>query len=350
MAKALTPKTNLAPTTDAAAFERYGLSDEQLAVILKNMLLQRTLDNRGFQLNRQGKIPFALGSEGHEAVQAAAAMAFKRGSDILVPYYRDLGLVLGVGFSPLEVLLSLFARAADRSAGRQFPNHYSNHDLNVMSISSIIAAHVPHAVGAAYAIKYRGESGRAALVTFGEGATSEGEWHESVNFAAVHNLPIVFLCQNNEFAISVPQSQQMHVKDVAQKAAGYGIPGETFDGLDPLVSYDATHRALERARRGDGPSLLEGKCARFLSHSTDDDDRTYRTREAVQELRKRDPIATYEAFLIAHGIMAEDEAAQLRRDVLRETNEATDEAEAMPLPAAADLYKNVHEGDYQPWQ
>ena len=271
------------------AFERYGLNDEQLVTILRNMLMQRIVDNRGFQLNRQGKVPFALGSEGHEAVQAGAAMAFARGKDILVPYYRDLGLVLGIGYPILDLLLSMFARSADRAGGRQFPNHFGNHELGIMNISSIIAAHIPHAVGAAYAITYRRESGRAVLVTFGEGATSEGEWHESINFAAIHNLPIVFLCQNNEIAISVPQSKQMHVKNVADKAAAYGMPGESFDGLNALVSYDAVHRALDRARSGGGPTLLEAKCARFLSHSTDDDDRTYRSREVVQELRKRDP-------------------------------------------------------------
>src|SRR5271165_1331836 len=150
--------------TKTKSLERHGLNDDQLRAMFRNMLLQRQVDNRGFQLNRQGKIPFALGSEGHEAVQAAAAMAFKRGTDILVPYYRDLGLVLGIGFTPLDMLLSLFARAGDRSGGRQFPNHYTKRELGLMSISSIIAAHVPHAVGAAYAIKYRGESGRAVLV------------------------------------------------------------------------------------------------------------------------------------------------------------------------------------------
>ncbi|MBV8425458.1 MAG: thiamine pyrophosphate-dependent dehydrogenase E1 component subunit alpha [Candidatus Eremiobacteraeota bacterium] len=332
------------------AFERYGLNDEQLVTILRNMLMQRIVDNRGFQLNRQGKVPFALGSEGHEAVQAGAAMAFARGKDILVPYYRDLGLVLGIGYPILDLLLSMFARSADRAGGRQFPNHFGNHELGIMNISSIISAHIPHAVGAAYALTYRGESGRAVLVTFGEGGTSEGEWHESINFASVHNLPIVFLCQNNEIAISVPQSKQMHVKNVADKAAAYGMPGESFDGLNALVSYDAVHRALDRARTGGGPTLLEAKCARFLSHSTDDDDRTYRSREVVQELRKRDPIATYEAMLLGAKILDEPRIEALRREILQATNDATDRAEAMPLPEPSELYKHVYAGDYEPWQ
>ncbi len=346
MARALRPHTGPGATT----FERFGLSDEQLITILRNMLMQRIVDNRGFQLNRQGKVPFALGSEGHEAVQAGAALAFARGKDIFVPYYRDLGLVLGIGYPILDLLLSMFARGADRSGGRQFPNHFGNHDLGIMNISSIISAHIPHAVGAAYAFTYRGETGRAVLVTFGEGGTSEGEWHESINFASIHNLPIVFLCQNNGIAISVPQTQQMHVKDVAQKAVAYGIPGETFDGMDPLISYDAVKRALDRARTGGGPTLLEAKCARFLSHSTDDDDRAYRSREVVQELRKRDPITTYEALLLANHVIDEAKIESLRREILEETNDATDRAESMPLPEPSDLYKNVYAGDYEPWQ
>ena len=204
--------------TRGRELDRAGLSDEQLVAMLRNMLLQRQLDNRGFQLNRQGKIPFALGSEGHEAVQAGAAMAFKRGTDVLVPYYRDLGLALGVGMTPFEILSSLFARVTDRSMGRQFPNHYTNHDLGVLSISSIIAGHCTHAVGVAAAFKYRGEAGRAVICTTGEGATSQGEWHESVNYAAVQALPIVFLVENNEWAISTPQDMQMNVANVADKA------------------------------------------------------------------------------------------------------------------------------------
>jgi 2-oxoisovalerate dehydrogenase E1 component alpha subunit len=342
MAKAVTGR--------AGTIERHGLSDEQLVAILRNMLLQRQLDNRGFQLNRQGKIPFALGSEGHEAVQAGAAMAFVRGKDVLVPYYRDLGLVLGCGMTLLEILNSLFARNTDRSGGRQFPNHYTNRELGVMSISSIIAAHVPHAVGAAYAFMLRGENDRVVLTSTGEGATSQGEWHESLNFAAVHKLPVVFLCENNSFAISTPQNQQMNVENVADKAAGYGMPGIVFDGMDPLVTYAAMKEAMDRARSGGGPTLVEAKCYRFLSHSTDDDDRTYRDRAAIEEARKKDPVPVFERVLIEAGIIDEATVKQLKADVLRETNEATDLAESYPFPVAADLYTNVYEGAFEPWQ
>ncbi|MBV8688771.1 MAG: thiamine pyrophosphate-dependent dehydrogenase E1 component subunit alpha [Candidatus Eremiobacteraeota bacterium] len=341
--------TTSTPAT-TGKLERYGLSDDQLRAMLRNMLMQRQLDNRGFQLNRQGKIPFALGSEGHEAIQAGAAMAFIRGKDILAPYYRDLGLAVGIGFTPLEVLLSLFARAADHNGGRQFPNHYSSRRIGMMSFSSILAAQIPHAVGAAYALQYRNQGGRAVLVTFGDGTTSEGEWHESMNFAAVHRLPIVFLCENNQWAISTPLHKQMGQPHICKRAEGYGMPGEQFDGFDPIKTYDVVHRAMQRARSGGGPSLVEGMCYRFLAHSTDDDDRTYRTREEVEAQRTNDPVPRFERVLIDHKVMTPEQIDALRKDVLRETNQATDEAEAMPYPLPSDLYTNVHEGAWEPWQ
>jgi 2-oxoisovalerate dehydrogenase E1 component alpha subunit len=330
-------------------FERCGLSDDQLIAIFRTMVMQRTLESRGFQLNRQGKIPFASASEGHEAVQAGAAMAFARGKDILVPYYRDLGLALGIGLSPYEVLLSLFARAADHSAGRQFPHHYASRSLGVQTISSVIAAQLPHAVGAAYAIEYRGETGRAVLTTFGDGATSEGEWHESVNFASVHRLPIVFLCENNEWAISTPLSKQMGQPDVYKRAAGYGIPGMVVDGMDPIACYAVVGEALVRARSGGGPTLVEAKCYRFLSHTTDDDDRTYRSREEVEARREDDPVPRFERLLVRHSVLTSDGAEALKRSVLEETNDATDRAEAMAYPLADDLYARVYAQRYDPW-
>lgn len=336
--------------TKAGALKRHGLSDDQLRRILRNMLLQRQLDNRGFQLNRQGKVPFALGSEGHEALQAGAAMAFERGKDILAPYYRDLGLALGIGLTPYEIMLSIFARAADHNGGRQFPNHYSSKAAGLMSFSSILAAHLPHAVGAAYAIKYRGEKGRAVLATCGDGTTSEGEWHESMNFASIHKLPFVMLVENNGWAISTPVHMQMAQPEVYQRAAGYGMPGSRFNGLDPLETYAAVKEALDRARGGGGPSIIEGACFRYLAHSTDDNDMTYRTKEAVLEQRKLDPVPHFEAALVEHGVMTPADVEAMRKDVLRETNEATDAAEAMPYPEPADLYKHVYEGAWEPWQ
>jgi 2-oxoisovalerate dehydrogenase E1 component alpha subunit len=247
-------------------------------------------------------------------------------------------------------LLSIFARASDHNGGRQFPNHYSSKAAGLMSFSSILAAHVPHAVGAAYAIKYRGENGRAVLVTCGDGTTSEGEWHESMNFAAIHKLPLVMLVENNEWAISTPLEKQMAQPEIWKRAAGYGMPGARFNGFDPLETYGAVKEAMDRARSGGGPTLVEGTCYRYLAHSTDDNDMTYRTKEMVLEARKSDPVPRFESVLVEHGVMSHQDVEAMRKDVLRETNEATDAAEAQPYPQAADLYTHVYEGAWEPWQ
>jgi 2-oxoisovalerate dehydrogenase E1 component alpha subunit len=340
---------NTAAAKEGRFFERHGLTDDQLVAIFRTMLAHRTLESRGFQLNRQGKIPFASAGEGHEALQAGAAMAFQRGVDLLVPYYRDLGLEIGIGLSAKEILLSLFGRAADHSAGRQFPHHYASRKLGLYTISSVIAAQLPHAVGAAYAIKLRTEK-RAVLTTFGDGATSEGEWHESLNFAAVHKLPVVFLCENNEWAISTPLSKQMAVPDVYKRAEGYGMPGVVVDGMDPIACYAAVKSALDQARSGGGPTLVEAKCYRFLAHTTDDDDRSYRSHDEVAARRKDDPVPRFERVLLERGILNADEVESLKRSVLAEANEATDWAEVMPYPEGPDLYGNVYVDGWESWR
>jgi len=318
--------------------------------LLRRMLLHRQIDTRGFQLNRQGRIPFALGGEGHEAAQAGASLAFKRGSDVFVPYYRDLGAALGCGLPLIEVFTALFARSADRSGGRQFPSHFSNRAIGWVSVSSIIAAHLSHAVGIAAAMDYRKETGRAVIVSFGEGATSQGEWHEALNIAAVQKWPVVFFCQNNEWAISVPIERQMAIKNVADRAVGYGMPGITIDGMDPVATYRAVWTALERARNGGGPTLVEAKCFRFLSHTTDDDDRTYRSREIVEEHRKKDPVPSFERRLIEEGVMTAEEIEAMKAELWHEIDTALEEAAAMPAPTAADLPINVYAGDHNPWR
>src|ERR1700761_7082799 len=235
------------------------ISREQLLTLYRNMLLQRAVDTRGFQLNRQGKIPIAMGSEGHEAVQAGTGFAFERGRDSLWVYYRNTGIVLAAGLTLESLFRSQFARKTDVSMGRQIINHVSDHAKGIASLSSIIATQCTHAVGAAYAYKLRRETDRVAICTFGEGATSEGEWHEAMNFATVLNVPVVFVCENNRWAISTPQKKQMHNENVADRAAGYGMEGVTVDGFDPVAVYDAVRAARTKAVNGGGPSLIEAK-------------------------------------------------------------------------------------------
>jgi 2-oxoisovalerate dehydrogenase E1 component alpha subunit len=325
------------------------VTNEQSLTLLRNMLLQRAVDSRGFQLNRQGKIAIAMGSEGHEAAQAGTGLAFERGQDLLYPYYRNTGILLACGFPLADLFRSQFARVTDRTGGRSIINHVTAKGLGIASISSIIAAQCAHAVGAAYKLKYLKETGRAVFCQHGEGATSEGEWHEAMNFAAIHRLPVVFVCENNRWAISTPQSKQMVNQDVAAKAGGYGMRGEIVDGFDPIAVYQTVREARDRAANGGGPTLVEAQCYRFLSHTTDDDDRTYRSREEVETQRKLDPVPRFERRLVEAGVINEAALAALRAEVSATVNATTDAIEAEPLPPAAGLYGNVYEGPDDPW-
>ncbi len=320
-----------------------------LEAMLRNMLLQRAVDTRGFQLNRQGKIPIAMGSEGHEAVQAGTGFAFERGRDSLWVYYRNTGILLACGYELRDIFRSQFARLTDTSKGRQIINHVSARAKGIGSLSSIIASQCTHAVGAAYAYRLRGEADRVAFCTFGDGATSEGEWHEAMNFAAVQKLPVVFVCENNGWAISTPQRTQMAVADIALRAKGYGMAGVVVDGCDPVAVYDAVHAARAKASAGDGPTLVEAKCFRFLSHTTDDDDRTYRSREDVAAERAADPVPRYERRLIELGVFDGAAIEALRAELARAVDAMTDAVEEEPLPVAADLYGNVYAGADSPW-
>lgn len=325
------------------------LTREQYLKLFRDMQTQRAVDTRGFQLNRQGKIGIAMGSEGHEAVQAGTGLAFERGKDLLYPYYRNTGIILACGFPLVDLFRSQLARAQDTTGGRSIINHVTAKKLGIASISSIIAAHCTHAAGAAWALKREGAHDRVVFCQFGDGATSQGEWHEAMNFAAVHALPVLFLCENNQWAISTHISKQMRVDTIASRAAGYGMRGVTCDGFDPVAVYTAVRDARAHAARGDGPVLVEAKCYRFLSHTTDDDDRTYRTRDEVSQHRPNDPVPKFERFLIERGILTKDEAAALKREITELVNRTTDEVEAEPYPAPETLYGNVYAGPDDPW-
>jgi len=325
------------------------LSNDLLLTLLRGMLTQRAVDTRGFQLNRQGKIGIAMGSEGHEAAQAGAGLAFVRGRDLLYPYYRNTGLILACGFPLIDLFRSLLAREKDRTGGRSIINHITGKEFGIASISSIIAAQCTHAVGAAWKLKQGGEPDRAVFCQFGEGATSQGEWHEALNFAAVHALPVVFLCENNQWAISTHISKQMKVPQVSARAAGYGIPGVTCDGFDPVAVYGAVKSARDAAASGSGPALVEMMCYRFLSHTTDDDDRSYRTRDEVLVQRQNDPLPRFERYIVDRKVLGEADLAALKSEVTELVNGITDAVEAEPSPQAETLYGNVYGGSGDAW-
>jgi len=330
-------------TTPIAAEARAaGLDAATLRAIYRAMLLARTLDLRAWTLSRQGRAHFVITSRGHEAAQVGAAFALERGRDWIAPYYRDLALALAIGMTPREILLAIFARASDpNSGGRQLPMHFSHPRWRIVSRSSVVSTQIPHAVGLALAVKLSGEPA-VAFTAFGEGGSSKGDFHEGLNFAAVQKLPVIFLCENNGYAISVPQRKQMAIADVAIRAAGYGMPGVTVDGNDPVEVYKAVRAARDRALRGDGPTLIEAKVYRFTPHSSDDDDRTYRPREEVAEAQAKDPVPAFARRLRELGVLDESDERAIQAEVIAEIDEAVEYADAQALPSADDLLTHVY--------
>jgi len=321
--------------------EALGLTPDDLLSMYRTMLTARLVDEAAFRLNRQGKAPFVVPVSGHEGCQVGTAWALERGRDVWLPYYRDLAVVLVAGMTPYEVFLGLFAKADDpASGGRQMPAHWSSRRLGIISGSSPIGTQVPHAAGIAYAVKYRGED--AVVATwFGEGATSEGDWHEGLNFAGIHRLPVVFICENNRYAISVEQSKQMAVANVADRAAAYGFPGVVVDGNDVLACFAAMKEAVGRARSGQGPTLIECKTYRFQPHTSDDDDRTYRSREEVEEARLHDPVSLFATYLTGQGLAREEEIASMAEEVKADLDADIDKAWNAADPDPATLTRHV---------
>ncbi|MCL6637414.1 MAG: thiamine pyrophosphate-dependent dehydrogenase E1 component subunit alpha [Alicyclobacillus sp.] len=319
-----------------------GLDDAQAVEMYRYMLLARLLDERMWLLNRAGKIPFVVSCQGQEAAQAGAGLALDRQHDYLLPYYRDLCLVLLWGHTPRDELLAAFAKAADpNSGGRQMPCHFSDRKLRIFSGSSPVGTQIPHAVGFALAAKMRGEAS-VSFVSFGEGTSNQGDFHEALNFAGVHKLPVVFFCENNKYAISVPEHKQLACANVADRAAGYGFEGVTVDGTDALAVYQVVKRAVDKARHGGGPTLVEAKVYRLVPHSSDDDDRSYRPREEVEEARRGDPLVRMRAYLTEVGLWDEAAEVDLRQRIASELDEATAFAEQAPYPPEESLYWYVY--------
>lgn len=323
-----------------------GLGAGEIVAMHRTMLLARMIDEAALRQNRMGRAPFVVPVSGHEGCQVGTAWAMRPGVDVWLPYYRDLAVVLRAGLTPTEVFYGLFSKAADPSSGgRQMPNHWGSVALRIVSHSSPIATQIPHAAGIAYAAMVRGDD----IVTttwFGDGATSEGDWHEGMNFAGIHKVPAIFVCENNEYAISVPQSKQMAIRDVAVRAEGYGMPGVVVDGNDVLACYAAMKTAHDRALAGQGPTLIECKTYRFLPHTSDDDDKSYRSREEVEEHRHHDPIDRFTAYLVDHGLTDHERVQALHDEVKAEVDAAIREAWDAPDPTTESAARHVfYEGE-----
>ncbi len=315
-----------------------------LRAMYSHMVRARTLDERIWLLNRQGRAPFWVSGMGHEAIQVACAVNLRPGHDWVVPYYRDLALVLALGMTPKDHLLSALAKSSDpNSGGRQMPAHYGCRRLNIVSTGSVVATQVLHAAGVALALKIKG-SHAVCVVCLGEGATSQGDFHEGLNFAAVHQVPMICVVENNGYAISVPWQKQMRCPDVAARAAGYGMPSAIVDGGDAIACLAAAREAIDRARGGGGPTLVEAKVHRLTSHSSDDDERRYRHADAIAETKRQDCVPRFRLALEGAEILRPGDVERIAAEMLAEVDRDLVDAEDAPDPDPGTVRDHVYGG------
>ncbi|HEY7737607.1 MAG TPA: thiamine pyrophosphate-dependent dehydrogenase E1 component subunit alpha [Candidatus Limnocylindria bacterium] len=345
------PVAPVAPVAPAAAaraagaeapHRALGLTDEDVLAMYRQVLIARAVDERMWLMQRAGKIAFIISVQGHEVAQVGIAWSLRKGHDWMAPFYRSIAAAMTFGMTPEDIITAHLAKGDDLSSGgRQMPGHYGAAPHNILSVSSPVGTQVLHAVGLGLGAWVRGDDA-VAYTAFGEGTANQGEVHEAMNFAGVHNLPVIFVCENNGYAISVPLERQVGGGSIAARAIGYGFPGVEVDGNDLLACYAAGKAAHERARSGGGPTLIEAHVARLTSHSSDDDQRRYRDPAEVEALKEQDPIPRLAASLQAWGILdaAADEA--LRAEVKTQVAEAAGRAEARPDPDPATVLRHVY--------
>jgi 2-oxoisovalerate dehydrogenase E1 component alpha subunit len=318
-----------------------GLNKQKVLQIYEQMLMVRLIDERVWAMNRQGKVPIAASCQGHEAAQLGSLAASQYlGDCFFFTYYRDLALKFGTGLNEKDIMLSYLGRNGDPySNGRQFPLQGADLSRNVIQLSNVVAAGMPQAVGYALASKIKREP-TVSLSFFGDGASSQGECHEAMNFAGIHKLPIVFVCENNHYAISVPQNLQMTVSEVSERAPGYGLSAISIDGSDFFQVYESMLEAIALARRN-VPVLVEMNVERIMPHTSDDDHSRYRDQSEITNMRDRDPLTKLEQWITSHKLTTESEIATITASCKQRVNLATEYAESAPEPEASSLYDNL---------
>jgi 2-oxoisovalerate dehydrogenase E1 component len=324
---------------------------EQLIQAYRCMYMARKLDDREILLKRQNRIFFQISGAGHEAVQAAAGLVFRPAHDWFYLYYRDRALALMLGVSAEQMLLASVGAAADEaSGGRQMPSHWSNRDLHIVSRSSATGTQYLQAAGCAQAYRYLDpESDEVTLVTSGEGATSEGEFWEAMNAASLENLPVVFLIEDNGYAISVPVEKQTAGGNVAQLVSGFpNLKRWEVDGTDLLASYTALSEAASYARERRGPALVHAKVTRPYSHSLSDDEKFYKTRAEREAEEARDPLMRYPEWLISEGVLDRQGLQVIVYEVDQEIQEATDRALHADPPAKGSALQFLYSDKIDP--
>ena len=319
-----------------------GLSDEQVIEMYRTMLLARKVDERMWLLHRAGKIPFVISCQGQEAAQVGASFALNRDEDYVAPYYRDVGVVLAFGMTTKELFLHAFAKADDpNSGGRQMPGHFGQKKNRILTGSSPVTTQLPHAVGVALAARMD-KNPAVSFATLGEGSSNQGDFHEGLNFAGVHKLPVITMVENNKYAISVPLEKQVASESVAVRGSSYGMPGHQVNGNDPLEVYKVVKEAHERATNGEGPTLIEAMTDRMTAHSSDDNDKAYRNAEEIEEMKKNDNVLAFGKYLKEVGVLSEEEEEKLMKEIDDEVNKATDEAENAPYAEPEHALKFVY--------
>ncbi len=319
-----------------------GLADSDVLGMYRAMLMARAVDERMWLMQRAGKIAFIISGQGHEGAQVACAWPMRPGQDWMAPFYRSIASAMTFGMSAEDIITAHLAKADDvSSGGRQMPGHYGGARYNIVSLSSPVGTQVLHAVGIAMGAWVKGDD-VVTMTQFGEGTSNQGEIHEAMNFAGVHRLPVIFVCENNGYAISVPLDRQVAGGSVSARGVGYGMPGVDVDGGDVLGCYAAAKAAHERARRGEGPTLIEARVVRLTSHSSDDDQRRYRDPGEVEHLKEQDPIPMFAAELRTWGVLTDEIEGRLRAEVKAEINDATRRAEARPDPTAEEAHERVY--------
>ncbi len=318
-----------------------GLPEATLRKMYETILLSRLLDERLLRLQRQGRIGFYLTSTGEEAVAVGAAAALRPG-DWIYSSYRETSSALYRGYPLRTFLCQLFGNAEDPVKGRQMPVHHSVRSLNFVSISSPVGTQIPQAVGIAMGAQLSGKDD-VALTFFGDGATSTGAFHVACNFAAVRKAPCIFVCRNNGWAISVPRSVQTAAVTFAQKAIAYGMPGVLVDGNDPLAMVHATAEAAARARRGDGPTLIEARTYRRGAHSSSDDPSVYRDPSEPKEWEPHDPLPRFRKYLESRNLWSEADETRFRADFEQQFTATLKEVEQVPpAPPLATMFSDVY--------
>lgn len=317
-----------------------GLDGETLLFLFQKMVFLRALDEKALNLQRAGRIGFYIGAPGQEAAEIGSGFALRK-DDWLFPTYRDQGVALLHGYTLSGLFGQLFGNSADATKGRQMPNHWCDRTARIVSVSSPVATQLPQAVGVAYASRLRGEK-IAVIACFGDGASSTGEFHVAMNFAGVFRTPNVFFCSNNQFAISVPVAKQTASGSIAVKAAAYGFPGVRVDGNDVLAVVRATRDALDRARSGEGPTLIEALTYRMGAHSTSDDPTRYRSAEEVEAWRRKDPILRFAAFLKRRGLLDDSMEKSAVEAAREEVQRAVSACEAAPPVSPESLIEDVY--------